>query len=372
MSKKKALKGAFHGSAGGSFAQKKRVVLGNVKHSGDERNISLSKFGPNDSVYSDVDSLFSDDEDVGITGIHERSFLGSAATTPKAKHVNTGTIFGSPLGSLDFTIDDDEIVLPPRVSISLDKKWIDPKIVKTQIEVSVKKSFALDINLSAVEEKSAMAKTQVIRKLFLGINGFGRTITPSKFEGIIKSIFTSEASMEKATSLAKDNNIIVNTNLKRQGIHLDRTVVIKEIPMNTSKEMIVAIVTKFEEIKSIKIQLIGMWQKTVVEFAKSGQADQLVSKWSFLIGKDSMHIAKAVDDRDIWTSRDRFRALLFTLPVETTAHDIGTLLDKVGGKTCVINCSLETGNRFYCTVVCFESANDLDLAFLTEPILGGV
>ncbi|KAG9284419.1 hypothetical protein G9A89_023676 [Geosiphon pyriformis] len=372
MSKKKVPKGAFHGPAGGFFAQKKRVVFGNVKHSDDERDISLSKLGPGDSVYFDVNSLSGNDEDVGMTDVHEGSLLGSAATTPKAKHVDTGIMFGSPLGSPDFTMDDDKIVLPPRVSIPLDKKWIDSKIVKTQIEVSVRKFFALDINLSAVEGKLATAKTQVIRKLFAGISNFGGAIIPSKFKGIIISTFTSEASMEKAISLAKDNNIIVNTDFKRQGMCSDRAVVIKEIPMNTSKKMIITTVAEFENIKSIKIQLIGMWQKAVVEFAESGQADQLVSKWSFLIGKDSVRVAKAVGDCNIWVSRNCFRVLLFTLPVGTTVHDIGTLLDKVGEKTCVINCSLETGNRFCCAVVCFESVNDLNLAFLTESILDGV
>ncbi|KAG9300158.1 hypothetical protein G9A89_010568 [Geosiphon pyriformis] len=254
MSKKKAPKGAFHGPAGGSFAQKKGWFLA--------------------IVYSDVHSLFGDDEDVGITGVYGGSLLGSAATIPKVKCVDTGTIFGSPLGSPDFTMNDDEIV-----------------------EMSVKKSFALNINLSAIERKSAMTKTQVIRKLFSGINGFGGATTLSKFERIIRSIFTSEANMEKATSLAKDNNIIA--------------VVIKEIPMDTSKEMIIVAVAEFGEIKSIKIQLIGMWQKTVVEFA------------------EFVRVAKAVDNHDIWASRDCFKVLLFTLLVGTTAHDIGTLLDKV-------------------------------------------
>ncbi|KAG9297028.1 hypothetical protein G9A89_008614 [Geosiphon pyriformis] len=317
MSKKKAPKSAFHGPAGGFFAQKKRVVLGNVKHSGDERNISLSKSGPGDSVYFNVDSLSGDDKDVGMTGVYGGFLLDLAATTSKVKHVDTGTMFGSPLGFSDFTMDDNKIVLSFHVFIPLEKKWIDPKIVKTQVEVSVKIFFALDIDLSAV-----------IRKLFLGINGFEGATTPSKFEKIIRSTFTSEASMEKTASLAKNNNIIVNTDFKRQGMHSGQAVVIKEIPMDTSKEMIVTTVAEFGEIKSIKIQLIGMWQKAVVEFTESGQADQLASKWSFLIGKDLVRVAKAVGDHNIWVLKDHFRALLFTLPVGTTAHDIGTLLDK--------------------------------------------
>ncbi|KAG9294135.1 hypothetical protein G9A89_021494 [Geosiphon pyriformis] len=230
--KKKAPKGAFHGSAGGFFSQKKKVVLNNIKYSGDERDIFLSKSGSSGSVYFDVKSLSGEDEDVSMSKVNGESLLGSAVTTLKAKRVNTGAGFGFLLGSPNFYMDDKEVVLPSYLSISLEKKWIDPKIIKTSMEVSIKKSFALDINLSAIEDKLAMAKTY----------------------------------MEMATSLAREKGIDVNNNLKKQGMRSDQAVIIKEIPMNTPKDMIITIVSEFGEIKLIRIQLIEMWQKTVVDF----------------------------------------------------------------------------------------------------------
>ncbi|KAG9284322.1 hypothetical protein G9A89_007477 [Geosiphon pyriformis] len=77
-------------------------------------------------------------------------------------------------------------------------------------------------------------------------------------------------------------------------------------------------------------------------------------------------------DYDIWAFRDRFRVLLFTLLVGTTAHDLSNLLNKTSGKTCIINCLLDTGNRVRCAVVGFESENDLNFAFLTKSVFGGV
>ncbi|KAG9289902.1 hypothetical protein G9A89_010208 [Geosiphon pyriformis] len=140
----------------------------------------------------------------------------------EAKHFNNGAIVGSPLGSINFNMEEEEEVsLPSHKSFSLDKVWIDPKIIKIQVEVAVKKFFALDINLLTVEGKLATAKTYAIRKLFSRINGFGGATTPSKFEEIIRSTFISEASMKKATSLARENDIIVNSNLKRQRIGSD-------------------------------------------------------------------------------------------------------------------------------------------------------
>ncbi|KAG9293686.1 hypothetical protein G9A89_019023 [Geosiphon pyriformis] len=244
--------------------------------------------------------------------------------------------------------------LSPFLKISLEKKCVDLKIVKIQVEVSVKKSFVLDINLSAMEGKSAMAKTQFIRKIFSLVNSFGRATTPSKFERIIRSMFTSEESMINATSLAREKRIDVNSDLKKQEIHSDQAVVIKKIPINTPKDMIVAALAEF----------------AVVEFADVDQAKQLAAKWFFLIGKDLVHVAMAVSDCKTWVLRDRFRALLFTLPIETTVHDLDTLLDKTGEKTCVINHSMDSGNQICCAVVGFNSEKNLESAYHTELIFG--
>ncbi|KAG9297559.1 hypothetical protein G9A89_007634 [Geosiphon pyriformis] len=256
MSKKKTPKGVFY------------VVLGNVKHSGNKKNISLSKSSSGNSVYSNIDSLSGNDEDIGITGVNSESYPDLAVTTSKAKCVNTDIGFGSSLSSSNFYMEDNKVVLSSRLPIFLKKKWIDPKIIKTPVEVSVRKLFALDINLLVVKDKSVTAKTQVIRKNFSSVNSFGEATIPSKFEGIIRYIFTSVKSIEMATLLAKEKEININSNLKRQGVRLDWAVVIKKIPMNTPKEMIVAALAEFGKIKLIKIQLIGLWQKAVVKFAE--------------------------------------------------------------------------------------------------------
>ncbi|KAG9285687.1 hypothetical protein G9A89_002254 [Geosiphon pyriformis] len=309
MSKKKAPKGAFHGPAGGFFVQKKKVVLGNVKHSSDEKDIFL-KSGSGISMFSDVESLSGDDEDVGMNVDDGSSLLGLAMNTSKAKHVNSGVDFGFPLNFPNYIMDKEvKSLLPLLVLASSEKKksdWVNPVVF-----------FALDINFSTAKSKLVTAKTQ--------------------------STFTSEESMKKTILLASKNRINVNSDLKKQKICSDWAVVIKKIPMDMSKDMIVATVAKFGEIKSIKIQLI-----------------------------DSVHVAMAMEDHETWASRDQFRALLFTLPIGTTVHDLGTLLDKAGGKTCIINRSLNTGNRICCAVVGFESEKDLDTAFHTELIFGGV
>ncbi|KAG9304114.1 hypothetical protein G9A89_006024 [Geosiphon pyriformis] len=160
MFKKKAPKGALYGPVSGTFSQKKKVFVDNIKHSEDEREILLVRLGISESMYSDMDSEFNNNEAGGfVVGSNGGFLLGSAASTSKARKRNNGLISGSPVGIIDFEINEKVGSLLPSLNFSLDKKWIDSKIVKTQIEVLVKKSFALDINLSAMEEKSATAKT---------------------------------------------------------------------------------------------------------------------------------------------------------------------------------------------------------------------
>ncbi|KAG9296453.1 hypothetical protein G9A89_015045 [Geosiphon pyriformis] len=136
--------------------------------------------------------------------------------------------------------------------------------------------------------------------------------------------------MEIATSLAREKGINVNSNLKRQGVYSDQTVIVKEILMDMPKKMIITALAEFGKIKSIKIQLIGLWQKVV------------------------------------------FRALLFTLSVEMIAHDLSTLLKGVGEKTCIINCLLDSGNKIHCAVVGFESEDAMESAYCTELIFSSV
>ncbi|KAG9298762.1 hypothetical protein G9A89_012830 [Geosiphon pyriformis] len=113
MSKKKAPKGVFHGPA---------VILENVKYSSDKRNIFLSKSGPDDNIYSDMKSLSGDDKDVSISGANNGSLLGLATTMPKVKQVNTNAVFGFSLSFLNFSINNDEIILFSHLPISLNKK----------------------------------------------------------------------------------------------------------------------------------------------------------------------------------------------------------------------------------------------------------
>ncbi|KAG9284807.1 hypothetical protein G9A89_003730 [Geosiphon pyriformis] len=213
------------------------------------------------------------------------------------------------------------------------------------------KSFALDIELSAVPEKTVSDKLICVKKFFYQVDGFGEASTFSKFPGIIRSSFTSEKSLIKTRELAISEKILVNDDLRKVNSCSDREVIVKEIPVDLPKSAIETVFSKFGKIISIKVQLIGLWQKALVKYESSEIADLVAAKWSVLMGKDSVCMAKANVDKQT----NQHWALLYTLPVGSTAHDLSALVDAYGGKTCFIGRNLPLYVCDQCAVICFES-----------------
>ncbi|KAG9288036.1 hypothetical protein G9A89_017631 [Geosiphon pyriformis] len=186
---------------------------------------------------------------------------GDPNQMPKSLHVKTKKMLEKPLGVIDYGIVnpnddvlDDSFLFPPPLSIKL------------SVQVSVHKSFALDINLVTIAEKSSQKKLSFIRKIFSNVNGFGGASTFSKFGEIICVTFTLEKTMMAAGKLANDHGVVVNTNLKCPvNNHTNWAIVLKEIPVGTSIEAVYTAVSIFEQIKMIKMQLVGLWQKMIVK-----------------------------------------------------------------------------------------------------------
>ncbi|KAG9300299.1 hypothetical protein G9A89_011372 [Geosiphon pyriformis] len=230
------------------------------------------------------------------------------------------------------------------------------------------KSFALDIELSAVPGKTVSDKLICVKKIFYQVDGFGGASTPSKFPGIIRLSFTSEQSLIKARVMAISEKILVNDNLRKVNSHSDWEVIVKEIPVDLPKSAIETVFSKFGKIISIKVQLIGLWQKALVEYELSKIADLVATKWFVLMGKDSVRIAKASVDKQM----DQHQALLYTLPVGTTAHDLSALVEAYGGKTCFIGRNPSSYVRDWCAVICFESETSKLAAIGSVPVFKGV
>ncbi|KAG9299984.1 hypothetical protein G9A89_009712 [Geosiphon pyriformis] len=174
--------------------------------------------------------------------------------------------------------------------------------LKSVVQISIRKSFALDIEFMIVAGKFSQEKLFYVRKIFSDVNSFGRAFTPSKFGEIIWVFFTSEMAMMAAAKLAND--------------------------------------------------------------CEPNQADLLASKWSILIEKNTVYVAKTNVDKQTWNIRNKFRALFYTLPIN--------FIGFVNGKTCFIDCNLVNYTYAYCVIVCFDSELDLTNALAATSVIKGV
>ncbi|KAG9290769.1 hypothetical protein G9A89_011732 [Geosiphon pyriformis] len=226
------------------------------------------------------------------------------------------------------------------------------------------KSFALDIKLFVVSGKSISDKLISIKKIFYRVNGFGGVFISSKFLGIIRSLFTFEFSMNRAKELGICEKIVVNNNLRKVSSHLDKEIIVKKILVDLPKLAVKSVFFKFKKIVSIKMQLIGLWQKSF--------ADLVMARWSVFMEKDSVLVVKAIDDKQSWVFRDLHQALLYTLPVSTIAHDFSDLLELYDEKTCFIgyNPSSYVYNR--CAIVCFTDEPSKLAAIGSTSVFKGV
>ncbi|KAG9296200.1 hypothetical protein G9A89_014792 [Geosiphon pyriformis] len=207
---------------------------------------------------------------------------GNPNQIPKGLYVKTKKILGKPLDMINYeTVNIDDNILDNFFLL------LPPLSVKPSIQVPVRKSFALDIDLMAIAGKFSQKKVNFGRKIFLGVNGFGGPL-----------LFQNLAIMA-AAQLANNHGVVVNTDLKHPiNNRTNRAIVLKEIPMGTSIEA------------------------AIVELEDQNQADLLAAEWFILIGKDAVCVAQTNIDRQMWDVRNEFKALLYTLPMSINAHDL--------------------------------------------------
>ncbi|KAG9296159.1 hypothetical protein G9A89_014751 [Geosiphon pyriformis] len=168
----------------------------------------------------------------------ERSLFmkGDSNQILKSLRLVTKKAVDTPLEKINFldNVNDDNILL--------DTPVILPSLLKNLVNVFVQKSFAMDIELDKMTGKSFQKKLMVI----------------------ICASFTSEASLVQTMEKMRAVNILVNTDLKKLTICLDRAVVVKEIPVRTLAETVHAVFSKFGSVVSIKMCAVVCFDSAVL------------------------------------------------------------------------------------------------------------
>ncbi|KAG9304133.1 hypothetical protein G9A89_019695 [Geosiphon pyriformis] len=253
-------------------------------------------------------------------------------TMPRKTRIQTYVLGHPPkVPTFDNMSDDDDVLMLPFSKFASSVLLIKSHAADTCSFKPVK-FFTLDIKLSAVPGKTNSNKLIAASTL-------------SKFPDIIKSFFTSELSLKKAREMVINEKIFVNNDIRKVNSSLDQEVIVKEILVDLFRSAIEAVFSKFSRIVSIKLQLIGFWQKALVEYKSSEMANLIIAQWSVLVRKNSVRVAKAINNKQT--------ALLYTLPTGTTAYDLSGLLELYSEKTCFIGWNPSSYVRDRCIIICF-------------------
>ncbi|KAG9286330.1 hypothetical protein G9A89_003832 [Geosiphon pyriformis] len=283
-------------SHGASYKKPKKPAAG----------ILIELFATSSVLGKQSDSVFG-----SVSGLSDVKSLENLVAK-ETSYIDSEQLLKAPLFATINDNNDNSMLLPPKINGSNQLLSFKSHILESRSFGPVK-LFALDVNLSAVPGRTNSNKLISIKKIFY--------------------------------------KIVVNSDLKKANICSNQEVIIKEIPVDFTKLAVESVFSKFDKIVSIRIQLIGLWQKALIEFESSEVASLVTSKWSVFVRKDLVRVALAINDKQTWVSKDCHRVLLYTLPVGTSVHDLSDLL---------------------CVIICFENEDARLAAVSTVSIFKGV
>ena len=239
------------------------------------------------------------------------------------------------------------------------------------IQITSPPEWQLWIKFTDIQGTSLPNKYQQIRGYFTNIKGFHNVIAPRKTKEVFKVTFTSEEATKKAQEKAIQLGIATTTDHPTQHNQAERTIIIKEIPLGTSKEEIKASFEEYGEIEEITWSLVGLWQKAHIIYKSTNSLVGVDTQWSTMIGKDSVRIVTATNTAEKLKTRAQFTLKLTQLPQGTTAHDIWTYIRSLGGMTCKIPRTTPSYNRQKFAIVEFSNQDEKTTALQDQPTFKG-
>ncbi|KAG9300443.1 hypothetical protein G9A89_010068 [Geosiphon pyriformis] len=260
-------------------------------------------------------------------GLAEVEIWSSGKKKLKPKMLVVGNVVNLSAGSLSLVDIGDTGVNSVSNSVS---SFLDVKNMENTKDLHVNihtgqpaKALVLPVPKFVGSNWLLSAKSCVLEKHSFEPVKLSAASTLSKFSGIIRSFFTSELSLKKAKELAIHKKIVVNNNVKQINKCMNWKVIIKEIP-------------------------------------------------SVFMGKNSVCMAKAINNKQLWVFRDLHQALFYTLPIGTMAYDLSDLLKSYGGKTCFISHNLSSYMHDRCMIVCFVDETSKLAAIGSIPVFKSV
>ncbi|KAG9299681.1 hypothetical protein G9A89_006397 [Geosiphon pyriformis] len=147
----------------------------------------------------------------------------------------------------------------------------------------------------------------------------------------IKFVSQDAKSLNGATKVAIGNKIFLTTHKiawfsnMASVSSLPLSVVLYNVPLGIFSDDIKSALGIFGVVISVKLKPAGLWQYAVVHFKNTSFAVAALTHWSVLVRKDSVKILLVVNQNNVISSRDTFKAKLVNLSFGCIVFEISDL-----------------------------------------------
>src|SRR5438552_11871993 len=140
------------------------------------------------------------------------------------------------------------------------------------------------IEAQTIPEQNINQKINLLTKILACLKSFISIHTTTQQDTqIITAIFDSISDANKVKNITLDDN----TTIHMQEVPVyngitakNKTICAWDIQLNVTSDEVRTIFTKYGEVKSLKMQTIGMWQLANIEFLNQNDYNNLVQRWS--------------------------------------------------------------------------------------------
>src|SRR5206468_3130151 len=116
----------------------------------------------------------------------------------------------------------------------------------------------------------------------------------------------------------------------------NRTICIWDIPLNTNINEIRLALTKYGEIKNLKMNTTGIWQSANIKFSKQEDYNKIINLWTIPFKTDLIRIFLYMRTNEIKQDHDQYTLKLTNLSPGTTGYDLKNIIDICKAHTCYI------------------------------------
>jgi hypothetical protein len=141
-----------------------------------------------------------------------------------------------------------------------------------------------------------------------------------------------------------------------------RTVKLRGIPLNTTKEQVIRGCSKLGPVYSGNVMIRGNWLEANIQFGEEEVVKRLIDQWSFFLSGDRVNVFPFRNWQQVADERRKYELKLVGMPKGITAQWLAKYIEEVRGKTCLVPRDQQSYLPRSVAYVAFASAEDRDNA----------